>query len=71
MVATYETYDSGVVLNVPADATAAEIQALEQRLQRGWAIIEERARDGQSVERLEDHWLTLLAEYETAYDSAR
>lgn len=71
MIATYETAEPDVVLSVSVEASGASVQYFEQRLERGWSIIDERSRDGQSVARLEDHWISLLAEYEAEFDRRR
>lgn len=44
----------------------ATIQNLEQRLNRGWELIEqaEAEQDGRQIARYTEHWLALLAEYE-------
>ena len=44
-----------------------EVRELEQRLQRGWNIIEATEARGEPTEHLVDHFLTLLAQYESAY----
>jgi hypothetical protein len=48
----------------------AELRDLEIRLDRGLTLIEERKRAGAPVERLEDHWINLLHEYQAAFDRA-
>ncbi len=66
MVAAYET---GVEINLPATVVVETLDDLEQRLERGMRIIEQRSAAGQPVERHEDHWLALLKQYESLYDS--
>jgi hypothetical protein len=41
--------------------------ALEQRLERGWQLMERREREGRPTEDLLHHFLTLLGEYEAIY----
>lgn len=47
----------------------SELAVLASRLEQGWEIIEERVRSGKDVSELESHWLNLLAEYESTYES--
>lgn len=50
-------------------STSPRTEVLVQRLERGWDICETAAQADKSaaeVRRLDDHWLTLLAEYESA-----
>lgn len=56
-------YGDGVSFN-----REAEIAVLANRLERGWALIEERTRSGADVSEYEAHWLNLLKEYESAYE---
>lgn len=44
-----------------------DLAEIETRLNRGWRMIDEESRPAH-VERLIEHWLTLLAEYERIYD---
>lgn len=66
MTASFE-YDTS--LQFPPDATQVVLADLALRLDRGLAIIEQRASAGQSVSRLEEHWISLLQEYERVFDS--
>ena len=47
------------------------IRVLEQRLEHGWALIDEAidARDNTEAQRLTDHWLRVEAEYRAACDA--
>lgn len=50
-------------------STPSRTAVLVQRLERGWGICEAAARAEKSaaeVRRLDDHWLALLADYESA-----
>lgn len=66
MVTAYET---GVDTNVPAPAIIETLDDLEQRLERGLRIIDQRNASGLPVERHEEHWLALLRQYEALFDS--
>ena len=66
MVTAYET---GVETNLPAPAIMDTLDDLEQRLERGLRIIDQREASGLSVDRHEMHWLALLKQYEALYDS--
>lgn len=65
MVASLET---NIVEHLPAEPVADRLIDLEQRLGRGMEIIDERIIDGLPVDRYEEHWFSLLAEYERLYD---
>lgn len=66
MVAMYE---SSVDISLPAPAITESLDELEQRLERGMRIIEQRSAAGLPIERHEVHWLELLRKYENLYDS--
>jgi len=46
-----------------------DIQVLAERLNAGWVMIEVEPDDAKRA-RLEDHWIVLLREYESACDQA-
>lgn len=48
---------------------AVRLFELEERLERGLRLIDQRVASGLSVERHEQHWIDLLAEYELLFDS--
>jgi hypothetical protein len=63
------TFEPDTMLATQALDVHAQLSDLEGRLSRGLAIIEDRRRTGAPYERHEDHWLSLLKEYEHLYDS--
>ena len=68
MVATYEVEAGAEAISIAPEAQLIE---LEERLARGFRIIEERQAAGMSVIRLEEHWLNLLTSYESLFKSLR
>ena len=64
---TMVEYDTAV--QMPPKTSQGVLADLALRLERGLAIIEQRASAGQSVSKLEEHWISLLQEYERVYDS--
>lgn len=65
------TYQEDIGADVSPFQPLTELEELTRRLARGHELIEERRLAGHSVERLEDHWIALLREYEALYDSQR
>lgn len=51
------------------DATAANVEALEGRLNRGWSLISEAEAQGKPSDDLFAHFLNLLGEYESLLDA--
>ncbi len=70
MIATYETLESSVLIDVESRPIQLAVHELEFRLERGWNMIEERQMAGQNVARLEDHWFELLNQYQALLDGA-
>jgi hypothetical protein len=66
MVAVYE-YD--VVVHTQQAEPLTLVDELAMRLERGLDMIEARKANGQSIERHEEHWITLLKDYELAFDN--
>jgi hypothetical protein len=66
MVAVQTAPTSYPTLSPSKESTITE---LALRLSRGWILIEERRKHGESVETYELHWLQLLAKYEAEIDS--
>jgi len=52
-----------------AKPTLLEVLVLRDRLERGWTLCAS-ARDATERERLEDHWLRLLGQYEARCDAS-
>ncbi|HLT18902.1 MAG TPA: hypothetical protein VKZ96_05530 [Thermomicrobiales bacterium] len=50
---------------------AASVRELEQRLERGWRMIEAEEAKGAPTDHLVNHLLNLLAQYESAYRELR
>lgn len=44
------------------------VEAIEERLSRGWELIDARRESGIDVTELEDFWIDLLKEYESAVE---
>jgi hypothetical protein len=57
-------------LELTSDVCAPDalLAVLEHRLERGWQIIESKEAAGESTEALVAHFVSLLREYEAAYD---
>lgn len=70
MIATYEAIDSSVMMDMQSRPLQMAVRELEVRLERGWAMIEERRSAGQDHSRLEGHWLELLNQYQALLDGA-
>lgn len=49
-------------------STQSRLSVLEQRLEEGYARIEQALQQGGDVERWESFWITLLKEYEALCD---
>ena len=54
--------------DVERSGIMTEILVLEDRLARGWAMIENSESSGSNVDDLYAHFLQLLRQYETLYD---
>lgn len=62
-------YDVEVHFEPIALDPLAQLAELQTRLVRGYEMIDEHCQAGLPVERLEEHWLSLLADYESLHDS--
>jgi hypothetical protein len=52
----------------PAESIEDSLQRLEERLHRGWTLIEEGRAAGADVAELEDGWLRMLRRYERIHE---
>lgn len=57
-----------ISLGAAVSTPQSQLAELESRLARGYDMIDDHNAAGLPVARLEEHWLSLLAEYELLFD---
>lgn len=63
------TYDIDIHVESSGFGPIVQLAELESRLARGFEMIDEHREAGLPVDKLEEHWLKLLADYELLFDS--